>query len=293
MTTVAAAVVADVRRRMFVALRSIVAGERASVRDLGGPISGDAGLFGPDSVTWRVHADGAMFVGGVRALFLQTMHPLAMAGVADHSNYRQEPLARLAATAHYLARTTYGTTAEADETIAFVRRMHVGVVGRAPDGRPYRANDPHLLSWIHHALIDSFLRAYQRYGGQPLSPDEADRYVAENRVIAERFGCDALPASVAELDAWLRAERSELHAGRQARTAARFLLSPPLPIVARPAYAVLASAAVGMLPGWVRRDLRVPLLPLVEPVAIRPAAWALTRTLDWAMGAGIEAPAVL
>ena len=102
----------------------MVAGERSPVRDITAPITGDAGLFGPDSVTWRVHADGAMFVGGVRALFLQTMHPLAMAGVADHSNYRQAAVEPLGNTAHYIALTTYGTTRQAEETVATVKRVH-------------------------------------------------------------------------------------------------------------------------------------------------------------------------
>ncbi len=261
----------------------MVAGDRTPVRDLTAPVTGDPGLFGPDSVTWRVHADGSMFVGGVRALFMQTMHPLAMAGVADHSNYRDAPLERLANTANYIGLTTYGTTRQADETIAMVKRVHKKVVGHSPDGRPYAANDPHLLSWIHHALIDSFLRSYQRYGGRPLSADEADEYVAENAAVAERLGCDACLCSVDELDEWLRSERSALRAGRQAREAARFLVAPPLPLAARAPYAVIASAAIGLLPGWVRRDLWVPLPPLVEPLAIRPAAWVLTRTIDWVM----------
>ena len=285
---VAAGPVQEVRHLLYRALLGIVAGDRPPVRDFGADIDGDAGLFGPDSVTWQVHSDAAMFVGGVRALFLQAMHPLAMAGVADHSNYRQAPLERLANTAQYIARTTYGSTCQADDTIAAVKRGHVRVHGHAPDGRPYSANDPHLLSWIHYALIDSFLRAYQRYGGRSLSREEADRYVAENAVVAERFGCDVQLGSVSELDAWKRAERPSLAAGRQARTAARFLVSPPLPVVARPAYAVIAAGAIGLLPGWVRRELRVPLLPLVDPVAIRPATWAVTRTLDWAMRSAYE-----
>jgi uncharacterized protein (DUF2236 family) len=272
-------------------LRAVITGGEAPARKFSADDSGDAGLFGPGSVTWRVHADAAMIVGGVRALFLQTMHPLAIAGVTDHSDYRERPLNRLANTAQYLGVATYGSTTQADEIIAAVRRVHEPVVGVCPDGRPYSANDPHLLSWIHHALIDSFLRAYQRYGGQRLTDVEADQYVAENAVIAERFGCDAAVASVAELDEWLRAERSELRAGAQARTAARFLLAPPLPLATRPAYGVLAAAAIGLLPGWVRRELWLPVPPLAEPFAIRPAAWTLTRTLNWAMSSPSNAVA--
>ncbi len=271
------------RRGLHRALRGMVAGNRSPVRNLAAPVIGDPGLFGPESVTWRVHADGAMFIGGVRALFFQTMHPLAMAGVADHSNYRHAPLERLANTAQYIGLATYGTTRQAEDTVAAVKRVHARVVGHAPDGRPYAANDPHLLSWVHHALVDSFLRAYRRYGRQPLTGAEADQYVKENAVVAELFGCDARLHSVSELDEWMRAERTELRAGRQARTAARFLIAPPLPLAARPAYAVIAAAGVSLLPSWVRHDLRVPLLPLVEPLAIRPAARTLTRTIDWVM----------
>jgi uncharacterized protein (DUF2236 family) len=278
------------RQQLYRQLRTMVTGDEPAVRNLTDPFVDEAGLFGPDSVTWRVHADGAMFVGGIRALFLQTMHPLAMAGVADHSDYRADPLARLATTARYLGVTTYGTTAQAEAAIAAVHRVHRRVVGTAPDGRFYSANDPHLRSWIHNALIDSFLRSYQRYGGARLTPEEADRYVAENAVLAERFGCDSTVESVAELRAWLRNVRPELVVGPQARTAVRFLLSPPLPIAARPAYAVLTGAAIGLLPAWVRRALWLPVPPLLEPFAVRPAAWTLTRTIDWAMRTPLDQP---
>jgi len=278
------------RQQLYRSLRTMVTGDEPAVRNLTDPYADEAGLFGPDSITWRVHADGAMFVGGIRALFLQTMPPLAMAGVADHSDYRADPLQRLANTARYLGVTTYGTTDQAEAAIAAVHRVHQRVVGTAPDGRSYSANDPHLRSWIHHALVDSFLRAYQRYGGGRLTPEEADRYVAENAVLAERFGCDATPESVAELRAWLQNIRPELVAGAQAHTAVRFLLSPPLPIATRPAYAVLTGAAVGMLPAWVRRALWLPVPPLLEPFAVRPAAWTLTRTIDWAMRTPFDQP---
>jgi uncharacterized protein (DUF2236 family) len=278
------------RQQLYRQLRTMVTGDEPAVRNLTDPYADEAGLFGPDSVTWRVHADGAMFVGGIRALFLQTMHPLAMAGVADHSDYRADPLARLATTARYLGVTTYGTTAQAEAAIAAVHRVHQRVVGTAPDGRFYSANDPHLRSWIHNALIDSFLRAYQRYGGARLTPEDADRYVAENAVLADRFGCDTAVESVAELRAWLRNIRPELVVGPQARTAVRFLVSPPLPIAARPAYAVLTGAAIGMLPAWVRRALWLPVPPLLEPFAVRPAAWTLTRTIDWAMRTPFDQP---
>ncbi|MCP3989662.1 MAG: DUF2236 domain-containing protein, partial [Actinomycetia bacterium] len=123
----------------------------------------DPGLFGPGSVAWRVHAESSMLIGGLRALLLQTLHPLALAGVADHSVYRQDPWGRLHRTARFIGATTYGNTATAEQIITRIRAIHAQVTGVAPDGTPYEANDPHLLLWVHITEIDSFLRAYDRY----------------------------------------------------------------------------------------------------------------------------------
>lgn len=275
-------VVSGARRDLAIRMRSMVVGD-TPVRDISLPLVGDPGLFGPDSVTWRIHADSSMFVGGVLALLTQTMHPRVMAGVADHSAYRSDPLGRLNRTAGYVGLTTYGTIEQVDEVIAMVRRVHTTVVGTTPDGQPYEANDPHLLSWVHHALVDAFLRTYQRYGAAPLSAEDADRYVAEMSVLAARLGCDATPASTGELDAYFADVRHELGAAGQARDAARWLLVPPLPLAVRPTYAVITAAAIGLLPGWMRRQLWLPLAPGVDPVVVRPATTAMLRTLDWVM----------
>jgi len=280
--------VAGARRQMAVAVRRMVAGDR-QVRDISLPLKGDPGLFGPDSVTWRVHSDSSMFVGGLRALLLQTMHPRVMAGVADHSAYRNDPLGRLTRTAEYVGVTTFGTTEEADEMVAMVRRVHTYVVGTTPEGLPYEANDPHLMLWVHHALVDSFLSTFQRYGASPLSPSDADRYVAEMAVVADRLGCDPAATSTAGLRDYFRHMRPELGAGTQARDAARWLLMPPLPLAVRPTYAVITGAAIGLLPRWVRRQLWLPLAPGVDPVLVRPSTTVLLRTLDWVM-AGHPAP---
>jgi uncharacterized protein (DUF2236 family) len=246
-------------------------------------VEGDPGLFGPDSVAWRIHADASMFVGGLRALLLQTLHPLAMAGVADHSDFRHDPGRRFVRTARFVATTTYGTTEQAEEALEVVRRVHRTVVGTAPDGRPYSASDPHLVAWVHHAEVDSFLRTYRRYGTSPLTDDDADRYVAEMAVLCERLGGEPPARSVPELRAYFATVRPELHATRQARDAARWLMVPPLPLAARPAYAVIAPAAVGLLPAWARRELWLPLLPGADPVLVQPAARLLLRTLTWAV----------
>jgi uncharacterized protein (DUF2236 family) len=236
---------------------------------------GDPGLFGPESATWVVHADLAQLVGGLRALLVQMLHPLAMAGVADHSDYRTDPWGRLNRTGAFVAATTFGSTASAETAIESVRRVHTRVRGVAPDGRPYRADDPHLLGWVHVVEVDSFLRAHQRYGRQPLDAGRADAYVAEMAEVAVRLGVPSPPRSTAELRATLGDYRGELAVGAQARDAVRFLLNPPLPIAARPAYGVIAAAAIGLLPGFARRQLWLPMPPLADPTVVRPMARAL------------------
>jgi uncharacterized protein (DUF2236 family) len=279
--------IAQLRSALQSTIRHTLVGEQTMVRDLSKPITGDAGLFGPDSVTWKIHSDSSMLIGGVRALLLQTLHPLAMAGVAEHSAYRTDPTGRLWRTATFVGTTTYGTTQQAKEAIKTVKQVHTRVKGIAPDGRPYSANDPHLMAWVHHALVDSFLAAYDRFGESKLTPEEADTYVEEQSVLARLMKADQPVAaqSVAELRAWMREIRPELGAGTQAREATKHLLTPSLPIASRPAYAVLASAAIGLLPRFARRELRLPVLPFTETLAVRPAAWALTRGIGWAMSA--------
>jgi uncharacterized protein (DUF2236 family) len=248
-----------VRRQLAQLLRSKVAGDDAEVRAR--EIWGTEGnrWFEPADPIWRVHADASMFVGGLRALLLQSLHPLAMAGVAGHSGYRGDPWGRLQRTSHFLATTTFGTIEHAQQAIAHVREVHLRVRGRADDGHPYAASDPHLLDWVHLAEVDSFLRCYQLFGPAPLAPEQADEYVRQTGVVAAELGAASPPQSVHELDERLSAFRPELRATAACRDAARFLLlDPPLPLAARPGYGLLAAGAVASLPGWARRELRLP-----------------------------------
>jgi len=246
---------------------------------------GDDGWFGPDSVAWRVHGDLATLVGGLRALLLQTLHPLAMAGVAQHSAYRSDPFGRLQRTAGFLVATIFGTTADAEAAVATVRHVHERVRGTAPDGRPYAATDPHLITFVHVTEVDSFLAAHQALSTDPLSDDDADRYVAEMGEIARRLGGEDVPTDVASLRRWLDEVRCELSLGADARRALRFLLNPPLPLFARPAYALVASAAIGLLPFWAQRALYLPAVPAVDRLAVRPAMRSALGVLGWALGA--------
>lgn len=246
----------------------------------------DPGLFGADSVVWRVHASRAGLIGGLRALMLQTMHPLAMAGVAEHSDYRNDPWGRLHRTGGFIGVTTYGTTTAATHAIDMVVRIHERVHGTAPDGRRYDAQDPELLAWVHDTEIDSLLRSYQRYGEEALTARDADRYVEEMSEIGKRLGVIDPPRDRAELRAALVAMRPRLQAGAQAREAIRFLVWPPLPLYLRPAYGVFTAAAIGLLPGFVRRDLRLPVAPFGDPVVVRPAAKALLGALGLVLDSG-------
>lgn len=248
-----------IRRGLGQSLRSRVAGEDAPTK--AAEIWGTEGprWFTPDDAIWRVHSDASMFVGGIRALLLQSLHPLAMAGVAGHSGFRSDPWGRLERTSGFLATTTFGTIEHAEATIAKVRSIHERVRGTAPDGRPYAASDPHLLDWVHLAEVDSFLTAYQRFGPTPLTPDDADEYVRQSGEVASRLGATPPPVTVAELDARLEAFRPELAATPAARDVAKFLiLNPPLPVLARPGYGMLVAGAVSSLPSWARRELRLP-----------------------------------
>ncbi|MGI9597396.1 MAG: oxygenase MpaB family protein, partial [Acidimicrobiales bacterium] len=210
----------------------------------------DVGLFGPASVAWRVHGDSAMLIGGLRALMLQTLHPLAMAGVSDHSDYRDDPWGRLHRTGRFIGATTYGNTEAAERVIGTVRAVHERVEGFAPDGRPYSANDPHLLLWVHATEVDSFLAGYRRYGSGRLTDAEEDRYVAEMSEVAERLGAEDVPRTSAQLADTLEMFRAECAPGDQARECMRFLLLPPVPLAARGAYGLMSAASIGLLPTW-------------------------------------------
>jgi uncharacterized protein (DUF2236 family) len=272
--------VSKLRERLGQGLFAMVAGpdgpeKRERIHGAPGPR-----WFGPDRPVRQVHGDAAMFVGGLRALLLQSLHPLAMAGVAQHSDYRGDPWGRLQRTSTFLAVTTFGTADDAQRAVDKVRGIHRRVKGVAPDGRPYRAGDPHLLEWVHIAEIDSFLTAYQLYGDSPLDQAGRDGYVADTSRVAEALGVANPPRTEAELRQRIAAFRPELHSTEAAREAAKFLLvTPPLPLLARGPYGVLAASAVAMLPAWARLPLRLPYLPPVEATAIRLSGRVLVGAL--------------
>jgi uncharacterized protein (DUF2236 family) len=271
-----------VRQSLGDALRERVAGPNANERVLEIIEASGERWFADDRPIRLVHADASMFIGGLRALLIQTLHPLAMAGVAQHSDYRNDPWGRLQRTADFLAVTTFGPADEAQRTIDRIRHVHSFVQGTAADGRPYSANDPHLLEWVHVAEVDSFLTAYQRFGTRPLNQRDRDRYIHDMAVIAGKLGVHTPPESERELRERLRRFIPELRSTPESRDAVRYLtLTPPLTFPANGAYFALVSATVATLPAWTRPLLRLPLLPLTERLALRPLGIGVTNAFRW------------
>jgi uncharacterized protein (DUF2236 family) len=223
------------------------------------------------------------------ALLLQTLHPLAMAGVAQHSAYEDDPLGRLRRTAAFVGTTTFGTKEEARQAVALVRGVHRKVRGVAPDGRAYSADDPELLTWVHVAEMAAFLGAVQRYGPDTFTSEECDAYYAETSVIALELGAEWAPRSRDEVAAYFARVRPELYAGRQAIDARDFLFRG---LARRPqdqvSHAVIAAAAVSVLPGWARSELRIPNPPLFDQVVVAPAARLWCEGLRWALRGGTK-----
>ncbi len=228
----------------------------------------DEGLFGPGSVSWRVGTDLGSSVGGLRALMVQALHPLAMAGVDQHSGWRQDPVGRLAATSAYMTTITFGDRAAAQRAGAVVRRIHEHVRGVDPvTGRDYSASDPALLLWVHAALVDSSLAGCELFG-TPLSPADADAYVAEMAVAAELVGVPAgqVPASRAELDSYLDSVRPDLCCTPAARESIGHLLElPGMEEDVAEIWQDIRDGAVGSLPGWAREMYGFADPPLDEP----------------------------
>ena len=272
------------RTRLGEALFQRVAGpEGATHRDR---IHGRVGprWFEPGSPVAEVHGDASMFVGGMRALLMQTLHPAAMRAVSEHSGYRGDMWGRLHRTSRFLAVTTFGHEEDAQQAVDVVRSIHRRVTGEMPDGTPYAASDPHLLRWVHVAEVDSFLRAHTVYGRQQLDRAGRDTYLDQAARIAEELGATDVPHSEDELRDCLADYRPELHGTPEAREAVKhLLLTPPLPFAARAPYGVLAAAAVGLMPAWSRRQLRLPWLPLTERTVVRAMGTAATGTIRWAM----------
>ncbi|MBO0683727.1 MAG: DUF2236 domain-containing protein [Candidatus Dormibacteraeota bacterium] len=250
----------------------------------------DDGLFGPRSLVWRLHRERGFPVAAVRSLMMQALHPLAMAGVAEHSEWRRDPFGRLAATSGYVLTVTYGDRGAAEAAAARVRSVHARVRGvDQVTGLPYSADDPALLLWVHAAMVDSILHVAERYG-RPLAPGDADRYVAEMVPFAAIVGVpdQQVPRSAAELSDYLGSV-DLLQATPAAREAMAYVLDPPdLDQDLRDTWHDLGQVAIGTLPEWARAEYGFP-APSPEMLEREPV-----RQLVGLLDLGFEAlPGVL
>ncbi|MGH8780645.1 oxygenase MpaB family protein [Paraburkholderia sp.] len=254
------------------------------VLDLSSP-PGDPGLFGPDAVCWQVHGDfTSMMVGGISALLLQALHPLALAGVWDHSTFRTDILGRLRRTATFITGTTYGNRRDALALIERVKTIHLGVTGTAPDGRAYRASDPALLTWVHVAEVSSFLAAHLRYMNPALSVQAQDQYFAETARIAELLGAVDVPHSRAAIEAYLLKMQPELEVGPRTQEVVRILMNARAPSAAmRPAGALMLNAGVDLLPDWAQRMFGFDRLAGVRRALARPGVKLVAPMMRWAL----------
>jgi len=282
------------RRRLELAVIGLTSGGGAPRINFLEP-AGDPGLFGPDSVCWRVHADFTiMMVGGVCALLLQALHTLALAGVWDHSNFREDILGRLRRTSAFVGGTTFASRRDAEALIQRVRGIHRHVTGTAPDGRPYAADDPALLTWVHVAEMSSFLRSYQRYAPHKLSLAEQDRYYEETAQLAEMLGAHDVPKSCAAIEQYLRRMQPQLAYTERSCEVRRVLHHAPAPNPAvKPFSRLFMQAGEDLLPDWAQEMMGIRTGLRVRQAVVRSGVRAMAPTFRWALRNGAAARAML
>lgn len=265
----------DPRAAVRGGIGALFAGDRFPEEQYDEP-PGDGGLFGVDSVTWKVHADVSMFVGGIAALMLQSLHPRAARIVASSSRFREEPLHRLSRTGSFVAATTYASTPVAEAVIERVRETHARIPG---------ASAPELLTWVHVCEVTSFMAAYRRYAVRPLMPGETDRYFHEMTVVAERLGATDVPRSGREIRAYYERVRPELAASDESAELMEFLHRPiGRDRVTRTAHALVVEAAQAQLPQWAKDLHGIALPPGSDLFALRPWTWSLLEALRLSLG---------
>ena len=250
---------------------------------------GDPGLFGPDAICWRIHSDfPAMLCGGISALMLQMLHPLALAGVWDHSNFREDMLGRLRRTSQFVAATTFAPTAEAERLIARVKSIHANVQGKTPDGRRYSAEDPELLTWVHVCEVYSFMRGYLRYRNPKLSIEIQDSYFREVALIAYKLGAKAVPESRQAVQGYLRNRRSELVYDARTSEVMRALFNAPTPnLLTKPVRRTMTHAGFDLLPDWAINMNPSP-LSLAQRHLARTGLTATAPAMRWSLRNGVS-----
>jgi uncharacterized protein (DUF2236 family) len=272
---------------------------RRSIREMvggGGPPvafltpAGDRGLFGPESIAWKVHDDFiSMMIGGISSLILQALHPQALAGVWDHSSFREDLKGRLGRTAFFIAATTYGSKGMADSVIDRVNHIHQKVSGFDEFNKPYRADDPELLAWVHLTETRSFIHSYESYRNEPLGNSQKDQYFLEMKMLGERLGAINLPQSYAATDQAIRNYIPQLHYGDRAKSIIALLENFPSSLVARPFVKMITKAGFLNLPNWAYPIIERPEPGRIERLAMSSSIQLMAIPVREALKDGVAA----
>jgi uncharacterized protein (DUF2236 family) len=262
-------------------LRAITGSAKSSLEDFAVP-AGDPGLFGPTSMVWRVHAHfTAMMVGGLSSLIVQALHPRALAAVWDHSQFRDKLKDRLSRTAFFVAATTYGSQAFAMKAIQRVNAIHSRITGTDLQGRPYVANEPALLNWVHLVEATSFLTAHQHLAKTPLTPTEADQYMAEMAVLGHLLGGVDLPSTVAAAEGQMRGYQAELQFDARAQEVVGLIASYPTDVLDKPFMGLVLESSFDLMPDWVLQLLGRSAACALPVQARRLALQLASEPLQW------------
>lgn len=255
--------------------------------------AGEAGLFGPQSVTWRIHSDfPGMLAGGLCALMLQALHPRVLAGVWDHSDFRADLVGRLRRTTAFVAGTSFAGSTQAETLVTRVRRIHGQVRGTTADGQPYAADEPALLSWVHASEAYAFLEGFKRYGGLEMPGWTQDRYLREGVQLARALGAIDVPDSRAALEAYFAAQRPALQHDLRSREVLDVLARIRLPVPgATLTRGLFLGAGAALLPPWAEHLLGFSPLQRTRHAACARALQALAPMFRIALpdGAGPRA----
>jgi uncharacterized protein (DUF2236 family) len=251
---------------------------------------GDRGLFGPESAAWKVHADFiSMMIGGISSLILQALHPQALAGVWDHSSFREDLKGRLGRTAFFIAATTYGPTDMANNIIQKVNQIHTKITGLDEFGNPYSATDPHLLTWVHLTETRSFMSAFEVYRKEKLSPKEKDQYFLEMKILGERMGATGVPNGYAETESAIKTYVPELYFGDRSKSIIQLLEHFPSNLAAKPFIKLISRAGFLNLPNWVYPIIQKSTPTYLERLAVQKSIDLIAYPVREALKDGVAA----
>ncbi len=260
-----------------------ITGASSSLEAFKSPV-GDPGLFGPQSVVWKVHADfSAMMVGGLSSLMIQALHPRALAAVWDHSNFREQLKARLGRTALFVASTTYGGVELATQSIQRVNAIHAKIEGLDLKGQPYKANEPDLLRWVHLIETVSFLNAYQHLALRPLSVADCNQYVVEMNKVGEMLGAVNLPTTLQDVQHAIGQYEPVLTFDHRSRETLQSIENYPVDLTEKPFFSLILQSSFDIMPPWLLQKiqrtsdgcLQINARRLALQLASQPVQWML------------------